>query len=75
MEDNICQMDCHKCTLQTCDQNKATCATLLMPAMINRLFALFAELQAGKPVNEVSLPAKELKSLKKNKDENIDREN
>ena len=34
---NVCMMNCHTCTLQEGNESKAMCATLLIPAMLNRM--------------------------------------
>jgi hypothetical protein len=52
-------MDCYTCTLQEGNENKALCATLLLPAMIKRLSAQIQELSALErtpiQINEVQL--------------------
>ena len=57
--ENVCQMDCYACTLQEGNENKALCATLLLPAMIKRLSAQIQELSALErtpiQINEVQL--------------------
>lgn len=70
-------MDCHNCDLQQSDSSKAICASLLMPAMFNRMFTLMAAHINHTPVINEVLPfgaegiAEEVKPLKKLKDESI----
>lgn len=41
--ENTCQMNCHECTLQDSIQSKNMCATLLMPAMLNKINTSLSE--------------------------------
>lgn len=56
---DVCIKDCHRCTLQDGLENKALCATLLLPAMldrINRQLSEVAERGGGRhPLNQVML--------------------
>ena len=54
MEKDVCLRDCHACTIQEGgDAHKARCATLLLPAMVNELSKLIADLFAK--LDEVQL--------------------
>lgn len=77
--EKVCQMDCHSCNLQEGDLDKAICAAKFAPAMFRKIFTLMSNLAAhvdcAPSINEV-LPfgtnEKEVKSLKKTKDENVE---
>jgi len=43
MED-VCKRNCHECLLQETISDKITCATLLMPAMINEVASQYYRL-------------------------------
>jgi len=60
--ESVCQMDCHACSLQEGIENKSLCATLLIPAMINRLSIQINELLA---IEKTPAAIKEVKLTKK----------
>lgn len=59
--ENTCRMDCHACALQEGIENKALCATLFIPAMLNRLSGQLHRIEelllanGAKELNEVKL--------------------
>lgn len=77
----VCMKNCHACTLQEGVMNKSLCATLLLPAMIERMSARLSQLEAKlqPSVNEIAAHdeadkiAPQIKKLIKSlKDENAE---